>query len=76
MSQTQRNEKARKRFFSWWGAELKKFVKDAQDMIKDAEMAERVSKESVFGKDAQDMIRDAEKEVDDQADIERIRERL
>jgi|21_taG_2_1085346.scaffolds.fasta_scaffold14770_6 hypothetical protein len=51
MSQTQRNKKARKRFFSWWGTELKKFVKDAQDMI-----------------------RDAEKEVDDQANIKKLRE--
>ena len=51
MSQTQRNQKSRKKFFSWWGAELKKFVKDAQDMI-----------------------RDAEKEVDDQANIKRLRE--
>ena len=36
-----RNKKARKKFFSWWKAELKKFVKDAQDMIKDAEKEEK-----------------------------------
>ena len=36
-----RNKKARKKFFSWWKSELKKFVKDAQDMIKDAEKEEK-----------------------------------
>tara|TARA_R100000781_G_scaffold40643_1_gene28093 strand:- start:419 stop:622 length:204 start_codon:yes stop_codon:yes gene_type:complete len=36
-----RNKKARKKFFSWWKTELKKFVKDAQDMIKDAKKKEK-----------------------------------
>ena len=40
-SKNSRNKKARKKFFSWWKAELKKFVKDAQDMIKDAEKEEK-----------------------------------
>ena len=40
-SKNVRNKKARKKYFSWWKAELKKFVKDAQDMIKDAEKEEK-----------------------------------
>ena len=40
-SKETRNKKARKKFFSWWNTELKKFVKDAEEMIKDAEKEEK-----------------------------------
>ena len=36
-----RNKKARKKFFSWWKSELKKFVNDAQQMIKEYDKEEK-----------------------------------